>query len=928
MIRKYLIPILLLLLFSSAMTLAQSDDECLMCHGDKSMISAMGADNWQSLLVDTSRYNQSTHADQANCVGCHWDISGFPHPEKVEKVDCGMCHYKANEKYTSGIHGKAYKRGAPYAPSCNDCHGDHYVLPPTNEASKTYKMNIPVLCGSCHKEGAPVARVYNIPEKHILENYSQSIHGEGLYQKGLMVTATCNNCHGNHEILPHTNLESSISIRNVAETCMECHTKVEAVHVKVIKGELWEEKPGAIPACTDCHRPHKARKESLVLRTSDRECLECHAKDDVYSTVSGEVEHHDFSIQVTKDSLVGSVHETIPCVKCHTDVDPRRHQPCETAGRVDCSNCHAQTAENYFQSSHGQEFMEKDEDVPYCSDCHGDHMTLSPENEDSPSYRTNIPSLCGECHGKEGPAAKYEEVSEKNVAVDYSTSVHGIGLREKGLLPSAICVDCHNSHLILGKEDAPSSINHKNIAATCGNCHRGLFNDFTQSIHDPSVSDTDEPLPTCADCHSSHTIKEHEQSEFVTEVTHQCGSCHEDLADTYFDTMHGKAYTLGYLDAAKCSDCHGSHNILAVNNPESMVGFKNIVETCQQCHEDANRRFTGYLTHATHHDRQKYPILFGTFWIMSGLLIAVFSFFGLHTLLWLPKSFKVLREKRHEEEPHKRYYIRRFSQGQRLTHIFVILSFITLALTGMSLKFANMPWAQFIAQVFGGIEVAGVIHRIAAVITFGYFGAHIYSLVRKKIQKRTKTKDFIFGKRSLMFNKKDWQDFVGTLKWFFGKGPRPDYGRWTYWEKFDYFAVFWGVIVIGFTGLMLWFPEFFTRFFPGWLINVATIIHSDEALLAVGFIFTIHFFNTHLRPEAFPMDPVIFTGLVPLDEYKRDRPEEYKELKESGKLKKQVVFQEISPKWMRIVKIFGYLFLTVGVTLIILIIYSMLFGYK
>jgi len=136
------------------------------------------------------------------------------------------------------------------------------------------------------------------------------------------------------------------------------------------------------------------------------------------------------------------------------------------------------------------------------------------------------------------------------------------------------------------------------------------------------------------------------------------------------------------------------------------------------------------------------------------------------------------------------------------------------------------------------------------------------------------------------------------------------------------------VALIGISGLILWFPEFFTKLLPGWIINVAMIIHSDEALLAVGFIFTIHFFNTHLRPESFPMDPVIFTGLVSLDEYKGDRPEEYKYLKESGKLKKTVFLKEIDPKKMLAVRIFGYTFLFVGISLILLIIYSMLFGYK
>jgi cytochrome b subunit of formate dehydrogenase len=165
------------------------------------------------------------------------------------------------------------------------------------------------------------------------------------------------------------------------------------------------------------------------------------------------------------------------------------------------------------------------------------------------------------------------------------------------------------------------------------------------------------------------------------------------------------------------------------------------------------------------------------------------------------------------------------------------------------------------------------------------------------------------------------------VKWFWGKGPHPNYGRWTYWEKFDYLAVFWGVAVIGLSGLMLWLPELFTRFLPGWLINVATIVHSDEALLAVGFIFTIHFFNTHLRPEAFPMDTVIFTGMTPFREYHQERPRAVEELKASGELRKMVVTTRVSRRKAIIIRVFGYTALALGLILVGLIIYSVLFGY-
>ena len=160
-----------------------------------------------------------------------------------------------------------------------------------------------------------------------------------------------------------------------------------------------------------------------------------------------------------------------------------------------------------------------------------------------------------------------------------------------------------------------------------------------------------------------------------------------------------------------------------------------------------------------------------------------------------------------------------------------------------------------------------------------------------------------------------------------GLGPRPEYGRWTYWEKFDYFAVFWGIVVIGSTGLSLWFPVFFTRFLPGSFINVATIIHSDEALLATGFIFTVHFFNTHLRPEKFPMDTTIFTGHMPVAELKRDKPREYAALLAAGELEQHL--EEPQPAIVvKAYRAFAWTALGIGLSVVVWIIYAMIFAYR
>lgn len=271
-------------------------------------------------------------------------------------------------------------------------------------------------------------------------------------------------------------------------------------------------------------------------------------------------------------------------------------------------------------------------------------------------------------------------------------------------------------------------------------------------------------------------------------------------------------------------------------------------------------------------------------------------------------------------------YVQRFSIFPRFLHLMVIISFLTLAVTGMALKFASERWAEFVADFFGSFEVLGALHRFMAVVTFTYFSLTFILMYQNWRKSGKSLLQYILGKDSMIPNLNDAKELFQTFKWFFGLGPQPQYGRWTYWEKFDFMAVFWGVAVIGLTGLCLWFPEQFTIFIPGYWINIATIIHSDEALLASGFIFTIHFFNTHLRPEKFPMDPVIFIGTMPLDELKHERPREYAELVESGKLDEIIV--PPVPRWFFVIAhIFGFTALAIGLTLVVSIIYSMVFLY-
>jgi len=913
--------LLFLLAIPSKSLFSQGSEDCLMCHGDPEFATLRNG-KMHSWYVNDQKLAHSVHAG-IECADCHSDVDteNFLHAtqkRKLQPVDCGFCHRAAALEYKKGIHGQALELGEAFAPKCKDCHGAHEVLHNSDPQSKTYKMNIPILCGGCHKEGAPVGQIYNITEKNILENYSQGIHGQGLYKSGLLVTATCNDCHSNHLILPHQSPNSSINPNNIAKTCMRCHVRIEQSHKKVVRSELWEKEPGKVPSCTECHPPHKVVFEKIEESLPNKICLTCHKTGQVMLRANGDTIHFDLN------HLAGSVHFSIQCVKCHVGVVSKPGvRPCAELKRVDCSDCHIEVSNKYFASGHGQGFLKHGEGAPYCTNCHGTHQVRSRFDDTSPTYRGNVPVLCGSCHVSGGDANKMTQLKEVDVYLDYSKSIHGKGLTEKGLLVSAVCTDCHTTHDERKETDSLSSIFPAAVGTTCAKCHKSIYEQYIHSDH--SILNNADSLnyPTCATCHSAHKISEIDKDKFMTEVTDQCGICHQKLAETYKETYHGKAYMLGDLDAARCSDCHGAHNILRVDNPNSMVGYKNIVNTCKKCHANASLEFTGYLTHATHNDN---PVLFYSFWGMTSLLIIVFAFFGLHTLIWLPKSLKQRKINKYHTPQGKVKYYRRSNKRQRFTHLLVILSFLTLALTGMTLKFAHMSWAAWMVDFLGGVKAAGNLHRTAAVITFGYFFFHLITLIQLRAKEGLSAKEFLFGKNSLMFNRQDLRDLGASFRWFFGKGPRPEYGRWTYWEKFDYMAVFWGVAVIGLSGLILWFPEFFTLIIPGWAINVAQIIHSDEALLAMGFIFTIHFFNTHLRPESFPMDTVIFTGYVPLEEYSKDRPREYEELKASGKLDDVVVETEITPSWVRTVKIFGFLFLALGISMILLILYSMIAG--
>jgi cytochrome b subunit of formate dehydrogenase len=264
-------------------------------------------------------------------------------------------------------------------------------------------------------------------------------------------------------------------------------------------------------------------------------------------------------------------------------------------------------------------------------------------------------------------------------------------------------------------------------------------------------------------------------------------------------------------------------------------------------------------------------------------------------------------------------YYRRFSRTERIMHATLFSSFLGLSLTGLPLLFSDQPWAQGFARAVG-VRTAGNIHRFFAILLIGTFAWHLFLIVERLFGK----KDFgiLWGPHSLVPQPRDVKEFVGHMKWFLHLGPRPKFDHFTYWQKFDYWAVFWGMGVIGGSGLLLWFPATFSRLLPGWVFNIATVIHGEEALLAVIFIFTIHFFNENLRPEKFPMDDVMFTGRVSADELRDERPGEWERLRAEGGLA-VLEAPPPSPRLRRAGRVIGTTALTLGLVLVTLTIYSL-----
>ena len=624
-----------------------------------------------------------------------------------------------------------------------------------------------------------------------------------------------------------------------------------------------------------------AASNNLVAEDlSDEVCLDCHGVEG-YATPTGEHGSGPMrSLDINAGALRQSLHGDLACVDCHQDIEKLPHDE-ELSQAVDCVTCHNEIK-----------------------------PTVGPQSRRRHSSRQ----------------ARLIVNSER-----YKTSIHA----DLSIENNANCETCHTAHYVYRSDD-PRALSHSmNSPQVCGACHQKEMKEYRYSLHGANLQ---RPWrgesATCSDCHSSHRISKEELTAHRV-VSKSCGDCHQTEVDAYMSTIHGQLAWLGDPDAAKCSNCHRPHDTHTIDDPESMVSAQNKLETCRKCHENANDNFIQYRVHGNTHDFDKYPFMWVTAKIMVGIVLLVLVFFYSHSMLWFYREIHsraiewqlhdskriLIRVKKPKIKSEK--HVRRFSWGWRLNHWALALSVMTLVFTGMSVMYADTPWATDLVAAVGGQPVFATIHRTAAVIfmlaVFGHAIAAIY-LIRRKPHF-----DW-FGPDSLLPRKKDWHDIVGQIKWFLGKQSEPPlFDRWTYWEKFDYWAVYWGALVIGISGFMLWFSNTIGSLMPGWVLNLASIAHGVEAFLAVATLFVVHFFNNHLRPGKFPLDIVMFTGGWDLEEFKEERPLEYQRLKDSGELEKRLISPP-SRVANLISHILGFTLLGIGLTLLVLVIKGFLQG--
>ncbi|MEN6472703.1 MAG: cytochrome c3 family protein [Syntrophaceae bacterium] len=837
--------------------------------------------------ADTNAPKRLSNVQAGDCAACHAggkQVLPGKHPatKGMDLQACMACHPKDKEPIT-------FKMPSSHAHmltgiTCQTCHGK--TLPYSQVDMKTCTV-----CHSIEKLASVPARGTFLPNPHN-SHYGTDVECSLCHHQHAKSEYMCLQCHDFKNVTPSPITPLSFLTKAPGEKAPE--EKVQPKTTEVKAPAVSTKSAGPALTCKTCHIGPQYQKYFAQTKHGALQCSVCHKG------------ITDF----TKHMQGGETLQTLTCNTCHQDIQKQGFHA--TVTKFSCLQCHGaihpKEAVTVKKAALKPLMPEAAPVITDCVACHSgpkfkQHFAQTPHAAlGCTACHQGITDLADHMQKKKKPVLLSCSVCHQDIEKQYEKSYHA-------LVAKISCLQCHTD---IHPEKAVSAEEGKAaVIAVCTTCHSDP-DTYVKKGHTAKFLAGNKDAATCDDCHGIHDTPIFAatdkgisaKKEYYTDL---CVGCHREggvaglygvfpmAVKTYGETYHGKVRQLGNLEkVAGCADCHPDHNILPASDPASALTPQALVKTCGKCHKGFHPRFVSYVPHPNPDDPKQFLGLYLTKIFMIALLAGVFGFFWIHVLLWWRKAYTEksclikggLLVGAVLPEGEGRQYVRRFTVRDRIMHVVLILSFFGVVVSGFPLKYPEVPWAKILIALFGGVENAGAVHRVSAL---GLWLLFLYTcwLSLKFLFPGFKVKGWVarlFGPESLFPRIKDFVDCWGMFKWFFNQGERPQFDRWTYWEKFDFFAVFWGMFVIGLSGIVMWIPELSSYIMPGWMINISHLAHSEEAFLAAVFIFTIHFFNNHLVPDKFPLERNIFTGSYTIEALKHERPLEFERILKENRL--------------------------------------------
>jgi cytochrome b subunit of formate dehydrogenase len=592
------------------------------------------------------------------------------------------------------------------------------------------------------------------------------------------------------------------------------------------------------------------------------QCLSCHGQADfsVTDPSSGGV----VSLYVDSAVFFRSIHGSMDCTACHVDADTIPHSP--DLAPVDCGNCHSDIAEEY--EWHGLNTKSRGQFIPACYDCHTKHNILPPSDTLSAVYADNLPGTCGRCHEDSSIVSQYHIPMLRPVEV-FETSVHSQKLGASGHI-AADCIDCHSvegtAHRILAPIFPQSSIYHFNIPGTCGRCHREIEDKYRRGAHGRASAKGEVDAPVCTGCHSAHQILAVDNPRSLVSPTNvsmtTCAPCHDN------ETLNIR---YGFPPNLLESWRHSYHGLKSTDGDPT-------VATCVSCHRahlilpqsdsassvaPANVRQTCAKCHSSITAELAGIEIHATRGIfLNSTARSLRAIYIVAILIIIGAMFIhwVIELLRRIVDLNRGKQVVRMRADELWQHTLLMISFTVLAITGFAFHYSGSWWADWLFGWPGGFQFRGIVHRIASVIFVLTAVWHLVYLCRRR------GRQFM---RDIFPTTRDFVQFYETMAFDLRlRKQRPRFGRFNYVEKAEYWALVWGTVVMIMTGFGLWFGHITQWLFDIGALGVMLVVHFYEAILASLAILIWHFYSTIFSPTVYPNNPSWYTGKMPLEMFR------------------------------------------------------------